>query len=28
MNGDTLERELGYGSFQDAAAAWRRLKQL
>ena len=28
MNGDTLEPELGYGSFQDAAAAWRRLIQL
>jgi hypothetical protein len=28
MNGDTLVPELGYGSFQDAAAAWRRLKQL
>lgn len=28
MNGDTLAPELGYGSFQDAATAWRRLKQL
>jgi uncharacterized protein len=28
MNGDTLAPELGYGTFQDAAAAWRRLKQL
>jgi len=28
MDGDTLNRELGYDSFQDAAAAWRRLKQL
>ncbi len=28
MDGDTLALELGYGSFQDAAGAWRRLKQL
>ena len=28
MNGDTLVPELGYGLFQEAAAAWRRLKQL
>jgi hypothetical protein len=28
MDSDTLKPELGYGSFQDAAAAWRKLKQL
>jgi patatin-like phospholipase len=28
MDGDTLAPELGYGSFQDAEAAWRRLIQL
>jgi hypothetical protein len=28
MNGDTLLPELGYGSFQEAAAAWRKLKSL
>jgi hypothetical protein len=28
MNGDTLSPELGYSSFQDAAAAWRSLMQL
>jgi hypothetical protein len=28
MNGDTLAPELGAASFQDAAAAWRQLKQL
>lgn len=28
MDGDTLERELGQGSFPEALAAWQRLKQL
>jgi hypothetical protein len=28
MNGDNLAPELGYGSFRDAAAAWRSLQQL
>jgi uncharacterized protein len=28
MNGDTLELELGYGTFGDAAAAWEKLKRL
>ena len=26
MNGDTLQRDLGYSSFRDAAAAWNAIK--